>query len=65
MPRPSFIRKNIDDPKVMAGMLRNGMIWNAQTFWPKAIDAINAGLVPLDECKNIPPEVRAQLKGSK
>ena len=57
MGRPRVVRYRLNDPDVLAHYLRNGVIWEIKLFWPKAIDAIQQGLVPLDECRNVPPEV--------
>ena len=53
---------NVDNPDDMARLLRSGAIWNLPQYWQKAIDAINAGLVPLAECKNVPPDVMAGMR---
>lgn len=58
-------RVDLDNPEQMAKALRSGVVWQVTAFWQKAIDAINSGLVPVDECPNIPPEARAALKESK
>lgn len=62
MPRPRFIRIDLTDPKTMERMLRSGSVWQRQMFWPDAVKAIRKGVVPLDECPNVPPEVRDLLR---
>jgi hypothetical protein len=54
---PKVVRINLDDPERMAAMLRSGAIWQLPQFWQKAVKAIESGLVPLAECKNVPAEV--------
>jgi hypothetical protein len=56
---PKVRRLSLDNPDHMAALLRSGAIWKMPVFWQQAIDAIKAGLVPLNECKDVPPEVRA------
>ena len=56
------VRLNVDNPEDMARLLRSGAIWNLPQYWQKAIDAIHSGLVPVAECKNIPPQVAEGLR---
>jgi hypothetical protein len=60
--RPRVIRVNADDPGRMARMLRNGVVWTLPMLWQRAVDAIERGEVPLEECKDVPPEVLALLR---
>lgn len=57
-----IVRLNVDNPEDMARLLRSGSIWTLPQYWQKAMDAIRDGLVPLAECKNVPPEVMAGLR---
>jgi len=58
---PKMKRLNVDDPVVMASLLRSGAIWSVPQYWQQAVKAIEGGLVPLAQCKNVPPEVAASL----
>lgn len=63
MPRPRIVRIDLDDPEQMAQMLRSGAVWRKEQFWPDAIRAVKAGLVPLNECKDIPPQAMELIRG--
>lgn len=61
--RPHCVRISLDEPANMARLLRNGAVWRLPQFWNDAVRAIENGLVPLDECKDVPPEVLRLLRG--
>lgn len=60
--RPDFKRINLDDPEQMAKMLRSGAIWKLPQFWQQGLSALEKGLVPLSECKDVPPQIVEALK---
>lgn len=63
--RPHFIRVDLDDPATRHRLIRNGAVWRFAQYWQLAINAIERGEVPLDECQNMPPEVKAFLTPSR
>ena len=60
--RPQMKRVNLDDPAQLRKLIANGAIWQFPQYWQKAIDAINSGLIPVGECKNVPAQAMAAIK---
>lgn len=60
--RPRFIRIDLTDPNRLIPLIRSGVVWERPMFWPDAVKAIRAGLVPLDEWRDVPPEVLPLLR---
>jgi hypothetical protein len=56
---PRFVRLNLDDPATMARLLRSGAVWRFPQFWQDAVNAMARGLVPVAECRDVPPQVLA------
>ena len=59
--RPRVSRYDLSDPDTIANLLRTGAIWQSPFFWQDGIAAIEKGIVPLDECKDVPAEVMELL----
>jgi hypothetical protein len=57
MKRPHVVRRNLDDPEQLAALIRSGAIWRLPMFWEHAINALDAGLVPLAECRDLPSAI--------
>ena len=57
MCRPRVIRLSLDDPETLR-LVRNGAIWDYTGWWQKGVDAIESGLVHLDQCERVPEMVR-------
>ena len=61
--RPVFKRINLSEPEDMKNMLRSGMLWEHPQFWQEGFTALESGLLPLSECKDVPPQVVEYLNG--
>jgi hypothetical protein len=59
--RPTAVRRDLSDPETIAQYLRSGIVWKYPVFWQDGLTAIEKGIVPLDECKDVPPEVMELL----
>ena len=55
--RSTFKRVNLSNPEDMKNMLRSGAIWEHPQFWQEGFQALEFGLLPLSECKNVPESV--------
>jgi hypothetical protein len=55
--RPTAVRIDLSDDERMAPLLRSGVIWRSPFFWQDAVTAIERGVVPLAECRDVPAEV--------
>ena len=59
--RGTFRRISLDDPETLERFVRKGLIWDYAVWWQLGVNAIESGLVPLDECKDVPPKIREFL----